>query len=111
MRNIMRNSMTLALCAAAASLTLAGCDKIDPMSRPYVWHPTDVNQHNIAAMVDNPEDLIAGRETQQRRAFIDTGAVYRLMTGTSAPLLSIYGGPGGGGGGGAASGGGTGGGS
>jgi uncharacterized membrane protein YgcG len=115
MRYFMRDSLTLTLCAAAALLALTGCDKIDPMSRPYVWHPTDINGHNIAAMVDNPQDLIAGREIPQRRVIMESGAVFRLWTGNVTPMLSVVGGPasggGGGGGGGGAGGGQTGGGS
>jgi hypothetical protein len=95
------------LCAATACLlALTGCDQIDPLKRPYMWHDSGVNAHNIAAMAANPADLIHGRDSPKRASFQDADGVDRLLTGHPAVL------PGGlppaaGGSGGAAAGGGS----
>ena len=96
----MRNSLTRAPCVAAALglLALTGCDQTDPLTRNYVWHPTDVNLHNIAAQVDNPEDLLRGRESAGRRSAQESDAVTRLWGGKSTGMLSPAGGPATGGG-------------
>jgi type IV pilus biogenesis protein CpaD/CtpE len=98
----MRNRFTRASCAVAALslLALAGCDQIDPLTRPYVWKATNVNVRNIAAMADDPLDLIRGRETRSRRAIQESDAVEHLWAGKTMPLLGATGGPGGGGSGG-----------
>jgi hypothetical protein len=67
------------------------------MTRPYVWVPTEVNRHNIAAMAVNPNDLIEGQDSTRRRAIQETDAVDRLWSGKPLPLLNISGGSGGGG--------------
>jgi type IV pilus biogenesis protein CpaD/CtpE len=95
MRNkITRAQVTRASCAVAALtlLTLTGCDQIDPLTRPYVWHPTDINVHNIAAQVDNPADLIRGRETKSRRAMQESDAVDHLWAGKPAQFIGSGGG-------------------
>jgi type IV pilus biogenesis protein CpaD/CtpE len=91
----MRNQTARAACAAAALslLALSGCDQIDPMTRPYVWVPSDVNPHNVAAMAVNPADLVHGRESGNRRAVQESDAVDRLWAGRPAGLLSTTGGP------------------
>jgi hypothetical protein len=95
--------------ATLTLLTLTGCDRIDPLTRPYVWKPTDINAHNIAAMADDPNDLVRGRETKSRRAVQESDAVEHLWAGKPAGLLGTGGGGGGGssGGGAAAPGGGS----
>jgi hypothetical protein len=69
-------------------VALAGCDQIDPLKRPYMWHATGINDQNIAAMAANPADLVHGRETNQRRVVVESDGVTRLWTGRSLPLLS-----------------------
>jgi hypothetical protein len=95
------------LCAAAVSLlALTGCDQIDPLKRPYMWHESGSNAQNIAAMAANPADLIHGRDSPKRASVVESDGVDRLWSGHPAVL------PGGlppaagsGGGGGAAAGG------
>jgi len=111
----MRDISTPALRAYAALclLALAGCNSMDPLTRPYVWKPTDINAHNIAAMAANPADLRRGRDKAKRQVGLESDAVDRLWTGHPLPLLGggasggSSGGGGGGGGGGGSSGGGS----
>jgi type IV pilus biogenesis protein CpaD/CtpE len=103
----MRATLPRILCTAAALslLALAGCDQIDPLKRPYMWHETGVNTQNIAAMAANPADLIHGRDSARRRAAMESDGVDRLWSGKPLPLPSDT--PGAATGGAAASGGGT----
>ncbi|MGH7160802.1 MAG: hypothetical protein ACREFS_12075 [Acetobacteraceae bacterium] len=44
-------------------LAAGGCSMgQDPMMRAGTWHPTGANAANLAAMVANPHDLIAGEQ-------------------------------------------------
>ena len=43
---------------------LAGCNQIDPYRRPGTWRPDGVNDGNIAAMVQDPRDLVHGHSAQ-----------------------------------------------
>ena len=79
---------TLRLAVPASLLLLAGCNQIDPLERPYMWHPMGVNETNIAAMAVNPSDLVRGRETNQHRVILESDGVSRLWTGHQLPLLS-----------------------
>jgi len=79
---------TLWLAAAVSLVTLTGCDQIDPLKRPYMWHATGINDQNIAAMAVNPADLVHGRDSTQRRVVVESDGVTRLWTGHSLPLLS-----------------------
>ena len=103
----MRTKLNHAPAAAAALslLALAGCDQIDPLTRPYMWHPDDVNAQNIAAMAANPADLTHGRDSRRRRVLMESDAVDHLWSGKPLPLLS-GGGSGGSSGGGSSGGGG-----
>jgi hypothetical protein len=74
--------------AALGLLTLSGCNQIDPLKRPYMWHATGVNEQNIAAMAVNPADLVHGRESSQRRVGLESDGVTRLWTGKQLPLLT-----------------------
>ena len=78
----------LSLTAAIGLLTLAGCDQIDPLKRPYMWHDANVNALNIAAMAANPADLYHGRDSSRRRSAMDADSVDRLWTGRVPPLPS-----------------------
>lgn len=86
------------LCAGLtlSLLSLAGCDQIDPLTRPYVWKPTDINRQNIAAMAARPADLVHGRGTARHNATVEAIGVERINTGKPIGLLSATGGPGGG---------------
>ena len=79
---------TLWAAVAVSVLTLTGCDQIDPLKRPYMWHPTGVNEQNIAAMAVDPTDLVRGRSSPQRRVVVESDGVTRLWTGKQLPLLS-----------------------
>jgi hypothetical protein len=61
---------------------LAGCAATDPLLNQNDWHPSGVNEMNIAAQVANPADLIHGREptggTDGEQA---AAAITRLRTG------------------------------
>jgi type IV pilus biogenesis protein CpaD/CtpE len=74
------------MAATLSLLALAGCDQIDPLKRPYMWHETSVNAHNIAAMAANPADLIRGRDQRRRSAIMDADGVQRAWTGKLVPL-------------------------
>jgi len=47
-----------ALCLATGLIT--GCAAIDPYQRPGMWRPEAVNDGNIAAMAQDPRDLVRG---------------------------------------------------
>jgi len=68
--------------AALCLLALAGCNSMDPLTRPYVWKPTDINAHNIAAMAANPADLRRGRDKAKRQVGLESDAVDRLGPAT-----------------------------
>jgi type IV pilus biogenesis protein CpaD/CtpE len=95
----MPNKFTIANAMSAAAalslLALAGCNQIDPLTRPYLWHPSDVNAHNIAAQAANPADLVHGRESPRHQVNTDSDAADRLWSGKPLPLLTS-GGSGGG---------------
>jgi type IV pilus biogenesis protein CpaD/CtpE len=74
------------VCLVLGLVALAGCDRLDPLQRPYMWHETEVNAHNIAAMAVNPADLIHGRGQARRPARMETNGVERLWTGKALPL-------------------------
>jgi len=79
---------TLWTVSAVGLLMLTGCDQIDPLQRPYMWHATGINEQNIAAMAVNPADLVHGRDSPQRRVVVESDGVTRLWTGKQLPLLS-----------------------
>jgi type IV pilus biogenesis protein CpaD/CtpE len=61
---------------------LAGCAVTDPMLNDRGWHPSGVNEANIAAEVVNPADLRNGRElTAGSDGEQAAAAVLRLRTG------------------------------
>ena len=85
----MPNAIARTLCAAAtfSLLALAGCDQIDPLTRPYMWHPSDAVLHNMAVMAANPADLVHGRETARHQVGMEADSVDRVWTGKQLPLL------------------------
>jgi uncharacterized membrane protein YgcG len=96
----MRNrTARMSLTGAAISLfVLTGCQNMDPLTRPYVWKPTHVNMHNIAAMAVNPADLVHGRGTLRHGSYEDAQAVGHLIQAKPVPLNGGTGSSGGGGG-------------
>jgi hypothetical protein len=88
--------------ASLGLLLLSGCNAIDPLKRPYMWHDSAANAHNIAAMAANPADLLHGRRSPKRRVSLDSDSVDRLWSGKTLPLTGgSAGGSGGSSGGGA----------
>jgi hypothetical protein len=83
-----RGTGTLWMAAAISLAGLTGCNQIDPLQRPYMWHASGVNQQNIAAMAANPMDLVQGRDAPRRRVVVESDGVARLWTGKPLPLLS-----------------------
>ena len=70
------------IAACLLLLGVAGCDRIDPLKKPYVWKPEQVNRSNIAAMAANPNDLVEGRGTgHHRRSSSEVFAIERVMSG------------------------------
>jgi type IV pilus biogenesis protein CpaD/CtpE len=52
----------------ASVVMLGGCGAgsyLDPYQKPYAWHPTGAPEANIAAQLDNPQDLVQGRGTTE----------------------------------------------
>ena len=76
------------LMLALSVFAVAGCDQMDPLKRPYMWHETEVNAHNIAAMAANPADLIRGQDQRRRRANADSDSVDRLWSGKTVGATS-----------------------
>lgn len=72
----------------SALVGLAGCADRDPYLRTDVWQPTGANAANIAAMVVNPRDLIAGRNAPTQSARASEMAVEHIWTGQLQPLAS-----------------------
>jgi type IV pilus biogenesis protein CpaD/CtpE len=63
---------------AGLTLSLGACAWTDPLQREGLWHPTGVNNANLAVMVVNPHDLVAGRGTTTSDATLAAAAVDRL---------------------------------
>jgi type IV pilus biogenesis protein CpaD/CtpE len=86
----MRKTLTKPLWALAAMslMALAGCSQTDPLTRPYMWEESGVNEHNIAAMAANPADLNRGRDTSQRRVSVESDPIEKLWSGKPTPLLT-----------------------
>ena len=75
-------------------LLLSGCGNLDPYLRDNVWKPTGANAGNLAAMVANPNDLIAGRHTAVTNTRASTIAIQHVWDDQPKSLSS--GGSGGG---------------
>lgn len=57
---------------------LGGCAAFDPFTREGVWRPTGSNEANLQSMLENPNDLIAGRGATGSYGQTATQAVERL---------------------------------
>jgi hypothetical protein len=82
---------------------LVGCSEnnrfTDTYNAPGTWHPTGVNELNIAAQVANPNDLVRGRGDNGGNLRTSVAAVNNLWSGKSDKAAAAGGGAGGGGGG------------
>ncbi len=77
--------VALALVAAPG---LVACERIDPLTKPYAWHPTDSVARNVTAMAAHPADLIRGRDNPRRNARMEADAIERIWTGHPVQLLN-----------------------
>ena len=69
-----------------SSLLLAGCTATDPYHRMGMWQPTGAPALNVAAMVQNPRDLIRGRGTSGFPGAEAAPGVTRYWEGKPLPL-------------------------
>jgi len=67
-----------------ATAALAGCT--DPYAWPGTWHPTQVNDVNLRAMVADPADLVWGASGTGTDGQLAAAAVERLRNGHAPPL-------------------------
>jgi type IV pilus biogenesis protein CpaD/CtpE len=81
----MTNSFRLAA-ATCIALLVSGCDALEPYQRAYTWHPTGATEANLAAMVENPADLVHGRGLGQTDGVVAAMAVDRLWHDRVKPL-------------------------
>ena len=89
---------------ALVLLSASGCDATDPFLRQGDWNPRGSNAANLAAMVEDPMDLVRGRRDDRAGGQLAAAAIARLQHGQvkSLPSLDtsqISGGSGSGGGG------------
>ena len=73
-------------CLLASALALTACQSTDPYVRPGQWRPLGANSDNLAAMVANPRDLLAGHGQTISDGQLAADAVTRLRDGTVRPL-------------------------
>lgn len=57
----MKRAAARLLVLCVAPLLAAGCAQIDPYQRPGMWQPDDAIDRNIAAMAQDPGDVVHGR--------------------------------------------------
>jgi type IV pilus biogenesis protein CpaD/CtpE len=80
-RPVKRSAMAALLLAA-----LGGCTATEPYLRPGVWTPTGANAANLAAMVEDPQDLVQGRAPGLSDGARAAAAVDRLRQGKTKSL-------------------------
>jgi type IV pilus biogenesis protein CpaD/CtpE len=73
-------------------LLLSACGNRDPYLRDDVWKPTGANAGNLAVMVANPNDLIAGRHAAVSDTHASTIAIQHIWDGQPQPLSGGSGG-------------------
>ena len=73
-----------------AALPLAGCSGgyKDSYDRIGTWHPTGVNDMNIAAQVADPHDLVRGRDIAQPNYRTSAAAVADLWSGKTTKAVA-----------------------
>jgi hypothetical protein len=64
----------------------AGCDFIDPYTRPGVWHPNGANDVNLRAMVVVPSDLAVAAPSASGSGALAAAALTRLRQDRVRPL-------------------------
>ena len=67
-------------------LAVAGCDQVDPYSRPGVWRPHGSNDANLRAMVVVPSDLVLATPTARADGGLAAAALTRLRRDRVRPL-------------------------
>ncbi len=65
----------------------AGCNQIDPYTRPGNWRPNGANDANLRAMVAVPADLVAATPASPASGQLSAAAVDRLRHDAVRPLL------------------------
>jgi len=95
------------LAVASMAVLLAGCEiaTTDPFDQPGTWRPIGANDHNLRAMVANPNDLAAGYGERGSSSIMANAAATRYYTDKLKQLpksaaIGLAGGDGSGGGGG-----------
>lgn len=74
----------------AASLPMAiGCQGPEASGRPPEWSFSGANNSNLAAMIDDPMDLVHGRGDRRASGQLAAAAVTRLRRDQVKPLPSI----------------------
>lgn len=74
------------LCLGLVALACAGCAMTDPYQRDGMWQPTGAIPANIAAMVADPNDLIAGHGETTPTHYDSTIPISRILTDTPKGL-------------------------
>jgi type IV pilus biogenesis protein CpaD/CtpE len=82
-------SLVLAGCLL---IPLCGCDPLVAANDAHSWHPTGIYDANLAAMADNPADLVHGRGLRGSNGVAATAAIDRLRHDTVKPLPDANGG-------------------
>ena len=90
MTRVGRNSVSAirAITALPFVLWLSGCAETEPYQKAGMWQPTGANALNLAAMVQNPADLIRGKGARGFDAREAGAPVQRLLAGNPTPLPS-----------------------
>ena len=65
---------------------LAGCNALEPYDKVGAWHPTAVNDANLALMAVNPADLVYGQGTKPSDGIAAAAAIDRLRRDHVKPL-------------------------
>jgi hypothetical protein len=73
--------------AACVMTFLTGCDALEPYDRAGAWHPTAVNEDNLALMAVNPADLVYGRGTKPADGITAAAPIDRLRRDHVKPLI------------------------
>jgi len=67
-------------------LSVVGCDRVDPYTRPGAWRPDGANDANLRAMVTVPSDLVLGTRSDPADGNLATAALTRLRHGNVRSL-------------------------
>jgi type IV pilus biogenesis protein CpaD/CtpE len=72
--------------AAGVMTFLTGCDALEPYDKVGAWHPTGVNDANLAVMAVNPADLVYGQGTKPADGMAAAAPIDRLRRDHVKPL-------------------------